>query len=81
MEGSKTKMTTTVLDTSGMRCPLPVLKAKKAITALKPGEVLEIIATDPGSVLDFEVFCSVSGHKLLRHSQAGDVYRFEIQRV
>jgi len=74
-------MANTVLDTSGMTCPIPVLKAKKAITGLKSGEVLEIIATDPGSVLDFEVFCSVSGHTLLSHRETAGVFRIEIQRT
>jgi len=74
-------MANTVLDTSGMTCPIPVLKAKKAIMGLKSGEVLEVIATDPGSVLDFEVFCGVSGHTLLSHSESGGVFRFEIQRT
>ena len=74
-------MTNTVLDTSGLTCPLPVLKAKKAITALTSGDILEIIATDPGSVLDFEVFCKVSGHTLVSQTQDGDAYRFQIRRA
>ena len=69
-----------MLDTSGLRCPLPVLKARKAIAALKPGEVLAVIATDPGSVADFEVFCEALGHTLLEQSDAGGVYRFRIRR-
>ena len=70
----------TVLDTSGLRCPLPVLKARKAIAALKPGEVLAVIATDPGSVADFEGFCEALGPSLLEQSEAGGVYRFRIRR-
>ena len=73
-------MATTVLDTSGLRCPLPVLKAKKAIVPLARGAILEVIATDPGSVADFEVFCTLGGHKLLRQSEHDGVYRFEIER-
>ena len=73
-------MPTTVLDTSGLQCPLPVLKAKKAISALKRGAVLAVIATDPGSVADFDVFCALGGHKLLSHSEQDGVYRFEIER-
>ena len=73
-------MTTTVLDTSGLRCPLPVLKAKKAIARLTVGQVLEVIATDPGSVADFEVLCAVGGHKLLNRSQKEGIFRFQIER-
>ena len=73
-------MSTSLLDTSGQRCPIPVLKAKKAISALAKGDVLEVIATDPGSVEDFRVFCSVGGHTLLDSTEAGGVFRFSIQR-
>jgi tRNA 2-thiouridine synthesizing protein A len=69
-----------VLDTSGLMCPLPVLKAKKAIAAMAAGQTLEIIATDPGSVADFKVFCEIQGHTLLSQSEADGVYRFTIQR-
>ncbi len=68
------------LDTSGLMCPLPVLKAKKAMAQLAPGQVLEIIATDPGSVADFDVFCQVQGHRLLRSDADGATFRFEIER-
>ena len=73
-------MTHTVLDTSGLTCPLPVLKAKKAINALQRGQVLEVIATDPGSVADFDVFCAVGGHKMLQSSENAGHYRFMIER-
>ena len=73
-------MADSVLDTSGLTCPLPVLKAKKAIAKLSPGAVLQVIATDPASTLDFEVFCSAGGHTLVRQSESGGVYRFEIRR-
>jgi tRNA 2-thiouridine synthesizing protein A len=72
-------MADTVLDTSGLECPLPVLKAKKALKGLKPGDVLQIIATDPGSVADFEVLCAVQGHRLLSHSETAGVFRFRIE--
>ena len=73
-------MPTTVLDTTGLMCPLPVLKAKKAIARLSPGDVLEVISTDPGSVADFTVFCSALGHTLLSQSADAGVYRYRIQR-
>jgi tRNA 2-thiouridine synthesizing protein A len=73
-------MADTTLDTSGLACPLPVLKAKKAMAGLNPGQVLRVIATDPGSVADFETFCLVTGNTLLEHSQAEGVFSFRIAR-
>jgi tRNA 2-thiouridine synthesizing protein A len=73
-------MTDTTLDTSGLACPLPVLKAKKAMAGLAPGQVLRVISTDPGSVADFETFCLVTGNTLLEHSQAEGVFSFRIAR-
>lgn len=70
----------TQLDTRGLTCPLPVLKAKKAMASLLQGQILEIMATDPGSVADFAVFCKIGGHELLEQSEQAGVYRFTIQR-
>jgi tRNA 2-thiouridine synthesizing protein A len=74
-------MANTVLDTKGLNCPLPILKAKKAIGQIAVGEQLEILATDPGSVKDFESFCRQTGQQLLSSTQEGNVFRFVIQRV
>lgn len=68
------------LDVKGLACPLPVLKAKKAIRALAPGEVLEVEATDPGAVKDFAEFCRVTGHSLLGHDEKDGVFTFRIRR-
>jgi len=68
-----------VLDTKGMNCPLPILKAKKALGGMSAGEQLEIHATDPGAVKDFEAFCRQTGHDLVDSSQDGDVYKFVIK--
>jgi tRNA 2-thiouridine synthesizing protein A len=73
-------MADAVLDTSGLLCPLPVLKAKKAIAALSPGQILEVIATDPGSIADFDVFCAAGGHRLVASHHGAGVFRFEIAR-
>ena len=54
-----------VLDAKGLNCPLPILRAKKALKELPPGGTLEIHATDPGAVKDFEAFCRSTGHDLL----------------
>lgn len=70
----------TVLDVKGLNCPLPILRAKKAIKDLAPGAVLEVQATDPGSVKDFDAFCRQTGNSLLGQSEAGGVYTFQIQK-
>ena len=73
-------MSNTVLDVKGLNCPLPILRAKKAIKDLAAGSVLEVIATDPGSVADFGAFCNQTGNKLLSQEEAGGVYTFKIQK-
>lgn len=67
------------LDATGLRCPLPVLKARKMLKGLAAGSTLEILATDPGSVPDFEAFCVAGGHELLENSRDGEVFRFVIK--
>ena len=74
-------MQATVLDTKGMRCPLPVLRARKAMKALAPGSVLEVHATDPGSVKDFKAFCETTGDELLAADEASGVYIFRIRKA
>ncbi len=68
------------LDTRGLTCPLPILKAAKAIKQVPPGGTLEVLATDPGAVEDFRTFCRVNGHALVEASQTGDVFRFLIRQ-
>ncbi len=70
-----------ILDTKGLNCPLPILKAKKAILEVPAGGTLEVLATDPGSVADFQAFCKQTKHTLLEHGEAAGVYRFLIQRT
>lgn len=70
-----------VLDAKGLNCPLPILKAKKSLAPMSNGQTLEILATDPGSVKDFEAFCRTTGNKLLEHSESSGTYRFIIERV
>ncbi|NNC36443.1 MAG: sulfurtransferase TusA family protein [Hyphomonadaceae bacterium] len=69
------------LDAKGLNCPLPILKAKKSLKGMENGKVLEILATDPGAIKDFEAFCRATGNKLLSSEQDGDIYKFEIERV
>ncbi len=70
-----------LLDVKGLACPMPVLRAKKALKALGPGEELEVLATDPGSVEDFEAFCATTGHGLITADEADGVYRFVIRKA
>lgn len=67
------------LDATGMKCPIPVLKARKLVRSLPGGSTLEILATDPGAVPDFEAFCTTGGHELLEHTRDGEVFRFLIK--
>lgn len=68
------------LDAKGLNCPLPILRAKKAIGELSSGQVLKIVATDPGSVKDFEAFCKQTGNELLSSSEAGGAFEFMIKK-
>ncbi len=70
-----------VLDCQGTLCPLPVIMAKKAIGELAPGQVLQILATDPGAHADIPAWCRRTGHKLLEATEAGGVFRFLVERV
>ncbi len=74
-------MAETLLDVKGLLCPLPVLKARKRLQSLAPGDVLVVEATDPASVIDVPHFCNESGHSLLETSEAEGVYRFRIRRA
>lgn len=68
------------LDASGLNCPLPILRAKKSLAALDSGEILHIIATDPGSVKDFESFSSQTGNELLESSELEGKFNFYIKK-
>jgi tRNA 2-thiouridine synthesizing protein A len=68
------------LDAKGLNCPLPILKARKALKDVAAGETLEILSTDPGSVADFQAFCRQTGNELMESSQDDSVYRFLIRR-
>ena len=70
-----------VLDTKGLNCPLPILKAKKALKQVPSGGILQVLATDPGSVADFEAFCRQTGHELLESKTEGDIFVFLIRHT
>jgi tRNA 2-thiouridine synthesizing protein A len=67
-----------ILDAKGLKCPLPVLKARKAMRDLAPGGVLRVLATDPGATKDFEHFCKTTGHRLLAAREEGGTLIFDI---
>ncbi|MFK5986896.1 MAG: sulfurtransferase TusA family protein [Pseudomonadota bacterium] len=69
------------LDASGLNCPLPILRAKKALAELSAGQKLHIIATDPGSVKDFEAFANQTGNKLIDSKEEGGKFLFMIEKA
>jgi TusA-related sulfurtransferase len=68
------------LDTRGLNCPLPILKAKKALAELSTGQVLKVVATDPGSVRDFQAFARQTGNELVEQSTVGDEFVHFLRR-
>jgi tRNA 2-thiouridine synthesizing protein A len=68
------------LDARGLNCPLPILKAKKALAEMTSGEVLRVVATDSGSVRDFQAFARQTGNQLLEQSQDGAEFTFYMRR-
>ncbi|MFA5949399.1 MAG: sulfurtransferase TusA family protein [Hyphomicrobium sp.] len=69
------------LDARDLKCPLPILKAKKALAGLEAGQLLEVLATDPGSDADFEAFCRATGHELACKGSLDDARRFLIRKT
>jgi tRNA 2-thiouridine synthesizing protein A len=69
------------LDTKGMNCPMPVLKAKKAMNQLENGQLLKIEATDPGATEDLKAFCRAGGHELIKSDQADGVFTFVLRKA
>jgi tRNA 2-thiouridine synthesizing protein A len=70
----------TTLDLKGLSCPMPIVKTAVAIKGLQPGELVEVLATDPGSVADFTAWAKATGNPLLEHTSDGGIYRFVIQK-
>jgi tRNA 2-thiouridine synthesizing protein A len=69
------------LDASGLNCPLPILRAKKTLNSMSSGQVLHIIATDPGSVKDFEAFAKQTGNELMESKEEGGKFHFLIRKA
>ena len=74
-------MSVTILDTKGLSCPLPVLRAKKAIQTVPAGGTLRILATDPGAVRDFEAFCRSTGNEMVDWVEDAGVFTVNIKKV
>lgn len=74
-------MATKVLDVKGLNCPLPILRVKKAIKDVAVGDSLEVLATDPGAVKDFEMFARTSGNELVEQKNDGKVFTFVFKRI
>jgi tRNA 2-thiouridine synthesizing protein A len=74
-------MATDQLDAKGLICPLPVLKARRAMKTLTVGDVLEVEATDPRAMKDFAHFCETTGNRLMSASEAEGIYRFAIEKT
>ncbi len=71
---------TTRLDARGLSCPMPIVKTAQAIKPLAPGELLEVLATDPGSVKDFAAWSRSTGNELVEQSVDSGIYRFVLRR-
>jgi len=69
------------LDASGLNCPLPILRAKKTLSSMQSGNILRIIATDPGSVKDFEAFARQTGNQLLESGEEGGKFVFLLKKA
>lgn len=73
-------MSETVLDVKALSCPLPVLRANRALRGMQPGERLRVLATDRAAVADFQSFCRETGHALVAFSEENGVFSFVIRR-
>jgi tRNA 2-thiouridine synthesizing protein A len=69
------------LDASGLNCPMPILKTKKALKQMEPGQILEVISTDAGSVKDLVAFCNQTGNILLKSIEVDGKYIFTVEKV
>ncbi len=70
-----------VLDATGLRCPIPVLRARKRLRAMAPGDRLEVLTDDPASPIDMRHFCATEGHDIVEAHEADAPYRFVIARA
>ncbi len=69
------------LDARGLNCPLPILRTRKAINQMESGQLVEVTATDPGSIKDMEAFCTQTGNRLVSSSEADNSFVFLIEKA
>lgn len=79
-EFSETPDVAVLLDVKGLNCPMPLLKAKKALNEMASGDLLKVLATDPGSERDFQTFSAQSGHELVEFEKDGDVFVYVLRK-
>jgi tRNA 2-thiouridine synthesizing protein A len=80
MQTTPTYLIAQVLDVRGYNCPIPLLRTKKALAGMLPGEVIEVLTTDPGAEIDFRVYAETSGNALLTLQQMGSVWKLHLQK-
>ena len=80
MTGTMTQLELVEVDATGLACPMPLLKAKRALNAMHTGQRLRVLATDQGTVRDFKVFAEQSGHLLLDSAEADGVYSYLLEK-
>ncbi|MBP1157037.1 MULTISPECIES: sulfurtransferase TusA family protein [unclassified Paenibacillus] len=73
--------TNIVVDTKGMACPMPIVKAKKAMDGLKAGQIMEVLSTDKGSVNDFQAWVKQTKNELIKHEEDNGVYKFFVRKL
>lgn len=69
-----------IVDTKGMACPMPIVKAKKALDTLQAGQIMEVLSTDKGSVNDFQAWVKQTNHELVKHEEVNGVYKFLVKK-
>jgi tRNA 2-thiouridine synthesizing protein A len=72
--------TNITVDTNGMACPMPIVKAKKALDTLESGQIMEVLSTDKGSVNDFQAWVKQTNHELIKHEEENGVYKFFVRK-
>ncbi|MDF2661552.1 MAG: hypothetical protein K0Q94_4343 [Paenibacillus sp.] len=70
-----------IVDTQGMACPMPIVKAKKALDGMQSGQVMVVLSTDKGSVNDFRAWVKQTKHELMKHEEENGVYKFYVKKV
>lgn len=70
-----------IVDTKGMACPMPIVKAKKALEGLQPGQVMVVLSTDKGSVNDFQAWVKQTKQELIKHEEENGVYKFFVKKI